>query len=234
MADLATRFVNLKSRDVVRQFVMKHAGDLRSFPLSGSDGQAPTVEERLENNVSVLVSNIWNLRSAWTREKHGGLLDAEKTIQGILFSVRVAQIGRGIVAVDHSSSDHEDIWASPAVEPAPYRKSRKQVDFFFRFKRRDVLDEIAYAILVASKRGLLRMCKGHIDHPEWNCQTPFLVADEGRRKYCYGACGENNGIELSKQWHRMNPRRSRKDSRRGMQLSRSRRRPQQATLEASR
>lgn len=212
MADLATRFVNLKTKEAVRQFVKEHAGDLRSFPLAFAleTPEAEGQKQRLEEDASVLVDIIQHLRSAWTRKTCGGLLDAEKTLRDILFLPRAAQFGRGIVTVDHSTPEHEDVWARPAVELASYRKSRKQVNFFFKFKRRDVLDEIAYAILVASRRGYLKVCKGHAKHPEWNCQTPFLVADEGRRGYCYGACGEKIQIERAKEWHRTHPRKRRK------------------------
>lgn len=212
MADLATRFVNLKTKDAVRQFVEEHAGDIRSFPLIFASTTSGTErkQQQLEKDVSVLVDTIHHLRSAWTHKTYDGWLDAEKTLRGILFSVRVAQFGRGVVTVDHGTPEREDIWARPAVELAPYRKSRKQVNFFFRFKRRDVLDEIAYAILVALRRGYLKMCKGHTKHPEWNCQTPFLVADEGRRDYCYGACGEKTQSERAKEWHRTHAKKRRR------------------------
>jgi len=206
MADLATRFVNLKTNDAVRQFIVEFDGDIRSFSLIG----ALTPEQRLENDVLVLVDTIQHLRSAWTGKTCDGLLDPDDRLQSILFGGgRVASFSGRLVTVDHGTLESEDVWANPAVELAPYSKSRNQVNFFFRFKRRDVLDEIAYAILVASRRGLLRMCKGS-EHKDWNCQTPFLVADEGRRRYCYGACGENNQVELAREWHRTHPRKRRK------------------------
>lgn len=212
MADLATRFANLKTKDAVRQFIRERTGDLRSFPLAFAlaTPEAERKQQQFENDVSVLVDIIQHLRSAWTRKTYDGLLDAEKTLCGILFSVRLVSFGKRIATVDHSTPEREDIWARPAVELAPYRKSRKQVNFFFRFRRRDVLDDIAYALLVALRRGYLKVCKGHARHPEWNCQTPFLVADEGRRDYCYGACGEKNQIERARAWHRTHPRKRRK------------------------
>jgi hypothetical protein len=66
------------------------------------------------------------------------------------------------------------------------------------FKPRDELDKIAYAILQASQHGLLRMCEGHRNALEgrkgwegWVCPTPFLVADEGRTRFCYESCGKH-------------------------------------------
>jgi hypothetical protein len=200
MADLATRFVNLKDRNSVRGFIRDHALDIREFPLIGSAGVEPTAAERLENTISLLVDIIRNFRSGWTGETYGGLMDMEWTAESILYGVRQVPLGGRIMQVDRSSVEAADVWARPAVELVPYKKSRKSVNFFFRFKRRDVLDEIAYAVLIASKRGLLRFCKGRKEHPEWDCQMPYLVANEARTRYCYGACGERNQAELVRNW----------------------------------
>jgi hypothetical protein len=200
MSDLATRFVNLKNRNSVRSFVMEHANDIRVFTLVGEP--PPTAEQQFENTVSVLVDVIQHLRSGWTGKTDGGLLDIEKAARNILFGVRAVPMSSRITYVDHSTPEREDVWASPAVEPVPYRKSRKQVNFFFRFKRRDVLDEIAYAVLVAKGRELLRVCKGYRTHPEWNCQMRYLVANELRTEYCYGGCGERNQAEAAREWQR--------------------------------
>lgn len=67
-----------------------------------------------------------------------------------------------------------------------------------RFEPRDDLDRIAYAILQASERGLLRICRGH--KQGWDCPTPYLVADEGRRVYCYMRCGDEAKLRAKRKW----------------------------------
>jgi hypothetical protein len=70
------------------------------------------------------------------------------------------------------------------------------------FEPRDLLDWVAYTILQASKRGLLRMCQGHKEG--WNCPTPYLVADEKRRVYCYMHCGNEAKSKAKLAWWRKN------------------------------
>ena len=80
------------------------------------------------------------------------------------------------------------------------------------FKSRDKLDNIAYAILQASEHGLLRKCEGYTNALEgrkgwegWVCPTPFLVADEGRTRFCYESCGRQAKAVAKK-----NPKKGRK------------------------
>jgi hypothetical protein len=56
------------------------------------------------------------------------------------------------------------------------------------FEPRDVLDEIAYAIMRAGSLGLLKTCEGQLNG--WKCPTPYVIADEGRRRFCYESCGD--------------------------------------------
>jgi hypothetical protein len=67
---------------------------------------------------------------------------------------------------------------------------------------RDLFDEIALAILKASGRGLLRMCQGH--KQGWLCSTPYLVADEKRRVYCYSHCGDEAKSRAKHEWWKRN------------------------------
>ena len=67
---------------------------------------------------------------------------------------------------------------------------------------RDFLDRIAIAILKASERDLLRTCEGH--KQGWQCPTPYLVADEKRRVYCYMNCGDEAKSQAKLKWWRSN------------------------------
>jgi len=64
------------------------------------------------------------------------------------------------------------------------------------FEPRDVLDEIAYAVLRAGSLGLLKICEGK--SKGWSCTTPYVVADEGRRRFCYETCGDQAKAEAKK------------------------------------
>jgi hypothetical protein len=65
---------------------------------------------------------------------------------------------------------------------------------------RDELDLIADVILRASQSGRLRICEGHENG--WDCPTPYLVADEGRRTHCYMQCGaEAKRRSKLRSWH---------------------------------
>jgi hypothetical protein len=72
------------------------------------------------------------------------------------------------------------------------------------FEPRDALDKIAHTILQASHHGLLKMCEGH--RRGWDCPTPFLVADEERRKFCFNGCGDKAKAEAKR-----NPKKGRKN-----------------------
>lgn len=70
------------------------------------------------------------------------------------------------------------------------------------FEPRDLLDRIAFVILKASKCGFLRMCQGH--EQGWQCPTPYLVADEKRRVYCYMSCGDEAKSRAKHAWWKRN------------------------------
>ena len=73
-----------------------------------------------------------------------------------------------------------------------------------RFEPRDVLDEIAYAIVHAAENNLLKTCEGSLRG--WPCPTPKLVADEGRRRFCYGSCGDQAKAEAKRKSERRKKR----------------------------
>ena len=182
-AELATRFMNLKSKASVRDFFREHLkrNDIRVFPCGSDNPKVIT-----EHAVTVLVDLTYNLSPLWTHEDHGGLYDPETALRHILFSVRAAALGGKIVYVDKTTPAKKDDWASPAVDIVPIK--RGSAEFHFVYRRRDVLDDIAYAILVAARRGLLKECEGH--KRGWRCPQRWLVADEKRRRFCYLECGK--------------------------------------------
>ncbi len=138
-------------------------------------------------NVRRLVLISRSLRDAWGNDA----AFSTDIIEGIFFETTVRVInGRPY----HVASD-SDPFSHPAFK---VRLGESELVF----KRRDVLDDIAHAILKASARGLLRKCRGH--QRGWDCPTPLLVADEKRRVYCYMRCGDHSKSLSRLRWWRKN------------------------------
>ena len=116
-----------------------------------------------------------SLRDAWGRRAADGPLFSEDIIEAIFFESTAKVINGRVCRVDEGKVGR------PAFKA---RIGRAQPVF----ERRDVLDDIAYTILKASAHGRLRQCKG--SKQGWRCPTPYLVADEKRRAYCYMGCGD--------------------------------------------
>jgi len=133
------------------------------------------------------------LRDAWDKDKWDGV---EETFEQ-LFADQKAEIIRGM---------------KPGEVRAGLTSRFERAAFTIRlgkgqpvFEPRDVLDEIAYAILRAASLGLLKTCEGKLKG--WPCRTPFVVADEGRRRFCYETCGDQAKAEAKKNPKKQHPRR---------------------------
>ncbi len=144
------------------------------------------------------------LRQAWPS---GDQERAEMILHELLISTRVVNFG-GQPMQAYGGSD------KPFDYPAFRFKLNKGRPVF---QRRDILDEIAEVILRASGRGLLKMCWGH--RRRWRCLTPFLVADEKRRVYCYMRCGDESKRRAKLKWWRENESKTAKGRRKAKAAS---------------
>jgi hypothetical protein len=129
-------------------------------------------------------------------------------------AIRAFQLRKAWIPASREFAERllEEIFAAPraSVTSSPDRYAPiERAAFKIRlghsrpvFAPRDLLDRIAFAILRASERGLLRTCRGH--KRKWNCPTPYLVADENRRVYCYEQCGDIAKSQAKLAWWRKN------------------------------
>jgi hypothetical protein len=88
---------------------------------------------------------------------------------------------------------HAELFQRPAFKVRLGRKLPRSGNPDPVFEPRDVLDEIAYAIMRAGSLGFLKTCEGQLNG--WKCPTPYIVADEGRRRFCYESCGDQAKAE---------------------------------------
>jgi hypothetical protein len=180
----ATRFVNL-TQAKMRDFLRQHHSDIRP---------------RLQRE-DRLYEIALNLRQAWDKAKWFAVDETlEEIFQGRK-EQNLRELPAGIIEPEWLIDDR------PAFEIR--LGSAKPVP-----KRRDLIDEIAFAILRASSLKLLKMCKGRTHN--WPCLTPYLVADEKRRRYCYMGCGDQAKSQAKAEWHqRKKAARRRKPTGRG-------------------
>lgn len=177
--EIATAFVNLDDKHPQRleAFMRKYQRDLRPPGIWGA-----TKEDILQIAHS--------LREAWDKGKWD---TAAENLEHIL---------AGYPREANKAMPSSGQWPN---EYTPYLRSAFQIQLGHEqptFEPRDVLDQSAYAILRASALSLLKKCEGK---KNWNCITPYLVADEGRRRYCYGTCGDEAKAEAKR-----NPKKGRK------------------------
>jgi len=144
------------------------------------------------------------------------MFSAEKIIREILFGVRVAKVFGGVWHVEQTPYPNEKNESDPFSRPAFVLRIGEEG---IKFERRDVLDDIAYAVFSAAAHGFLRRCKG--DSQGWSCPTPFLVADEKRRVYCYMRCGDEAKSRAKTRWWRENLGSKKRDIRRSKRSRRT-------------
>ena len=196
---LATRFVNLTPANVA-DFHREHQKDIRA---------GCQAHDRL-------TWIIQNLREAWTYKDADGMLSAEKIIRELLFDARAARLFGRVLHVEETPYPNVSGKTDPFTRPAFVLRLGDET---INFERRDILDDIAHTIFKAAARGLLRTCRGHSQG--WGCPTPFLVADEKRRVYCYMRCGDEAKSRAKAKWWRDN--RSRRQRKRSARKSLARR-----------
>ena len=171
---IATEFVNATSAERARAFWAKH-NDVDLRPLALGPGQASQAQDWLRRLARVL-------QEAWDPRTHD---TAAHNLEQIFTDLYPESITRYIRQLEKSGGIGKLSNQAKRLERSAF-KIRMGSDRPV-FEARDVLDEIGYAILHASSLGLLRKCKGAA--AGWQCKTPFLVADERRRHYCYETCG---------------------------------------------
>jgi hypothetical protein len=188
--EIATRFVNLNAANdllvtpAVTDFIREYQRDLHLDVTS--------------NNEKVVAMRSKQLREAWSTSNHEF---AEQKLEEIFSDYRADRWDeekRCLVSGQPPRTALTDR-QTPAERPAfKVRLGHSKP----MFEPRDLLDQIAFAILKASERGLLRKCRGH--QRGWQCPMPFLVADEKRRVYCYSRCGDEAKSRAKYKWWKRN------------------------------
>lgn len=183
-SELATALVNFHSAKLDR-FVDDHWHSLQ-LRFGGDKSAARTF---LENLGMVL-------REAWDQAKWE---TAEQNLERI-FAAQPGETGDWNTGISPLLSlgqmKRAELFLRPAFKIRLGRKLSRTKEPGPSFEPRDVLDEVAHAILRAGSLGLLRMCEGK--KKGWRCPTPYVVADEGRRRFCYEACGDQAKAEAKK------------------------------------
>jgi len=123
------------------------------------------------------------LREAWDKQKWE---TAEQNLEHVFAAEIDPKLGEVQIGPVVMLSEFK--FRRPAFQVRLGKKLPRSKQPAPTFEPRDVLDEIAYAILRASSLGWLKMCAGHLKG--WHCPTPYLVAHEGRTRFCYEHCGD--------------------------------------------
>jgi hypothetical protein len=189
--EIATRFVNLNAANddllvtpAVTDFIREYQRDLHLDVTS--------------NNEKAVAVRSQQLRKAWSKSDPEFV---EKQLEDIFSDYRSDlwdEARRGLVPGESLRTASTDRYTSNKRPAFKVRLGHSKPVF----EPRDLLDRIAFAILKASERGLLRKCRGH--QRGWQCPMPFLVADEKRRVYCYSRCGDEAKSRAKYKWWKQN------------------------------
>lgn len=170
---IATEFVNATSAERASAFWARHKdADLR--PLALGLGQESIAENWLRGLARVL-QQAWDPRTHEAAAHNLEQIFADLYPESMTRYIRHLEKGGGLAQMSNRAKGFERSAFKVRIG------SDRPV-----FEARDLLDEIGYAILRASSLGLLRKCKGAV--AGWPCRTPYLVADERHRRYCYETC----------------------------------------------
>lgn len=192
---IATEFVNAADAERASAFWAKQKDAGRFLrPLALDPGQESRAVDWLRG-LAMALQEAWDPRTHETAAHNLEQIFADLYPESVTRYIRQLEKGRGISKLSTGAKKFEKFERSAF-------KVRMGSDRPV-FEARDILDEIGYAILRASSLGLLRKCKGAV--AGWPCKTPFLVADERRRRYCYETCGN-----LAKAKNRMAKRKRKK------------------------
>lgn len=212
--EIATRLVNLKNEVAAQNFlkdygkwfgiseVPREPNASSGYRILGSDRplktwkQQPSKEEVVRASPTLRAHlRDWQAQSArLTGERSAG--SRRKLLRQIM---QWSQQLRGAWGQDRDSA--EDALAQ-MLAPSRVQTPRQVKLGSAQIEPRDLPDMIAIAILKASERGLLRTCEGH--KQGWQCPTPYLVADEKRRVYCYMSCGDEAKSRAKHAWWKRN------------------------------
>jgi hypothetical protein len=185
--EIATKFVNAHSSGTapgnkLDRFMDKHWDSLKTR----FDGDRLVAREFLRHLGSIL-RDAWDTGKWDTAEENLESVFAAPDKRKLSDELHSMKPGEGRMGPVTSISAMK-LFRRPAFKIHLGKRLPKNKPPLPTFEPRDVLDEIAYAILRASSLGLLKTCEGK--RRGWGCIQPYLVADEGRRRFCYALCGE--------------------------------------------
>lgn len=188
--ETATRFVSLKNELAVKSFLDDYK---QWFALSDVPSKpAPEAGVRI-------LGSLHQLKKSGQSERFANERAAIHKRNLLRQITQWSEWLRGAWGKDTDAAEDAlaQILASGRVQtPRQVRLGSAQIE------PRDLLDRIAFAILRASECGLLRACRGR--EKGWKCPTPYLVADEKRRVYCYMSCGDEAKSQAKLLWWRKN------------------------------
>jgi hypothetical protein len=191
--EIATAFVNVRGArpgDKLARFIDKHWDSLQ---LRFNGDRA--VATRFLQSLGTVLRDAWDPRKRETAEQNiENIFAADSEIRE-LTDLKPGEARMGPVTTI-SALKRKQLFERPAFKCLLGQKLSRNKQPMPTFEPRDVLDEIAYAILRAGSLGLLKTCEG--ERKEWGCKTPYLVADEGRRRFCYEFCGDYAKAEAKK------------------------------------
>jgi hypothetical protein len=206
--EIATQFVNLKNELAVKNFRQEYR---KWFPGGDQPALVPPLDAqkfRAEDDEWVAVNDepARTVQRPPELEKSTAERNASFESQLLRNLAEWSKQLRGAWSADVADRDARDA-AENTLAQILYSdrgmKELRQVKLgSTQLEPRDLFDKIALVILKASERGLLRTCKGH--KHDWPCPTPYLVADEGRRVYCYSRCGDEAKSRAKLNWWRRN------------------------------
>lgn len=196
--ETATRFANLKNELAAEKFLDDYK---KWFALSDVPNEpVPEPGVRILGSLHPLKkwrqpAEAWQAQSNWLATKRVSIRKRNLLRQITQWSEQL----RGAWGENEDAAEDSlaQILDSRRVQtPRQVKLGSAQIE------PRDLLDRIAIAILKASERGLLRLCQGH--KQGWACPTPYLLADEKRRVYCYMRCGDEAKSLAKRAWWRKN------------------------------
>jgi len=184
--EIATALVNFRSKKLER-FVNDYWNSLQLRFYGDKDAATKFLQ-----NLGMVLRDAWD-KGKWET--------AEPTLERIFAAHRdplevhglKPGEGRILPLMTLSEMKRAELFQRPAFKIRLGRKLPRSGNPEPVFEPRDVLDEIAYAIMRAGSLGLLKTCEGKLNG--WKCPTPYIVADEGRRRFCYESCGDQAKAE---------------------------------------